>query len=459
DIVSEVIETVLPKYSDELLAMSLGEHKRDIAAIERAYATDSQEKKSRLREQLLETPFIRVESQHDGDIIYKRPGDLYFTSDDLRLYFSENSDVGFVHPEYSQSVQQLFEDLEVADSVRINRRKENSIRHRFVIIEAVHGSHKKGLNRFDPDINVDGLEHAVSSSTMEKSKFIWNNIAVPHSDCIRGVVESCSRQTYENSREMEIVSSFGQLLREKPWLPDLDGNVKKPCDLSLNDLPDFFERDAKLASQLDMKPDVIACLAEKSGISTEDIEFVKNNRDQFEQLKAIVAAHKEQPMFPSKPVANLERRQEGTAEQFDAAPEKDYKKRERSVRTTSGTIDPITWLRNQYTNESRQMVCQICQKEMPFKKRNGEYYFEKKEVLSKKYLPKEHAAQYLALCPLCAAMYKEFVENDENAMADLKMELSDADDCDVPLKFGERETNIRFVEAHFRDLKVILENL
>ena len=39
---------------------------------------------------------------------------------------------------------------------------------------------------------------------------------------------------------------------------------------------------------------------------------------------------------------------------------------------------------------------------------------------------KEHEAQFLALCPLCAAMYKEFVKLDENAMETLKEVLMNA---------------------------------
>ena len=45
---------------------------------------------------------------------------------------------------------------------------------------------------------------------------------------------------------------------------------------------------------------------------------------------------------------------------------------------------------------------------MPFKKRDGEYYFESVEALSKAYFLKEREPQFLALCLLCAAMYKEF---------------------------------------------------
>ena len=96
---------------------------------------------------------------------------------------------------------------------------------------------------------------------------------------------------------------------------------------------------------------------------------------------------------------------------------------------------------------------------MPFRKRNGEHYIEKKEVLSKNYLSKEHVAQHLALCPLCAAMYKEFIKEDETAMDKLKREISDADDCDIPIKLGDLETSIRFVEKHIRALRFIIKGV
>ena len=34
----------------------------------------------------------------------------------------------------------------------------------------------------------------------------------------------------------------------------------------------------------------------------------------------------------------------------------------------------------------------------------------------------DHEAQFLSLCPLCAAMYKEFVKQDEGAMETFKNE-------------------------------------
>lgn len=89
------------------------------------------------------------------------------------------------------------------------------------------------------------------------------------------------------------------------------------------------------------------------------------------------------------------------------------------------------------------------------KKRNGEYYFEAVEAFSKEYFLKEHEAQCLALCPLCAAKYKEFVIRDEDAMKALKTAIINSTAPEVPLVWGEMKTSLRFTESHWRDIKII----
>ena len=454
DLVAEVIEKLLPKYTNESLAVSIVEHKCDVIAIERAYATDSQEKKGRLRERLRATPFILIESQSAGGG-YRRPRDLYFGSDELRLYFAGNDSFGCVSPDYPQSAMELFDDLGVEDSVRIRWKGGN--RQGFVDINNYHGWHERGINGFDPEIHVDGLEYAIASPTPEKSEFIWNNIAVPHSACIRGVVEKSTRQTYENSTKEDQISDFGRLLIEAAWLPGSDGSLHEPIDLTLDDLPDSFIRDEKLAQQLGMKMDVVAKLAEEAGVTAEDIELLRQHPEEFDQWKAAMSAQKQKPAFPERASSNPERRREKLEEQMGDAPKKEYEQRDRSVRTTRGTVDPTQWLRNQYKNEDGQMVCQVCKEEMPFIKRDGEHYFETVEVLSRDHFTMEHEAQFLALCPVCAAMYNEFIKQYEEAMVNMKNALMNSEGFEVPLRLGELDTSIRFVETHYHDIKTIIE--
>jgi len=65
----------------------------------------------------------------------------------------------------------------------------------------------------------------------------------------------------------------------------------------------------------------------------------------------------------------------------------------------------------------------------------------------------------LALCPLCAAMYKELGKKDEAVMADLRKALLNMDSLEAPLRLGDLETTIQFVETHLCDIKTILEEI
>ncbi len=461
DIVAEVIEHIIPKYLSPSSPVSSEEHKRDIEKIQYAYGTDSQEKRQRLKKALQETPFILARNLVSENAAYQKPDKLYFPDDTLEMYFSGDPDVGFVSSVYQGSILDMFKDLGVSEDVRVRKRLPD---HKgFIKIYDWHGWHKRGLSGFDPEISVAGLENALSSPTLEKSAYIWNHIAIPNSACIRGTIEKSSRQTYEDSSKEEYVSeSFGRLLMGSKWLPSIDGQPHCPAELRLDDLPEQFERDKQLADLIEMKKDVIARLAVEAGVKPETLELARKleqNPDMIEYVQQKFSEKKEKPIFPSRTVSNPERRQERLEEQLADAPKKEYEERERSVRITRDVVDPNLWLREQYTNDAGQIVCQICKEEMPFKKRNGEYYFEAVEALSKHHFPLEHEAQFLALCPLCAAMYKEFIKNDEEAMKDLKITILNMDQIEIPLRLGEIDTTIRFVETHYHDVKTILEEM
>ena len=84
-------------------------------------------------------------------------------------------------------------------------------------------------------------------------------------------------------------------------------------------------------------------------------------------------------------------------------------KRTRGACVYSSAIgDKDTYLKESYTNGEGQLVCQMCEDEMPFHRRDGEYYFESVQLFDD--LSGEYAPAHLAFCPVCAAKYKEFVK-------------------------------------------------
>ena len=79
------------------------------------------------------------------------------------------------------------------------------------------------------------------------------------------------------------------------------------------------------------------------------------------------------------------------------------------------------------------------------------------KTLSRDHFAKEHETQFLFLCPLCAAMYNEFVKHDEETMESPKNALMNSEDIEISLRLGELDTSVRFVEKHFLDIRTIIE--
>jgi len=224
DITEEVIRTILPKYSKNPSIVPIDEHQDDFAKIKLAFRVDSKEKQERFTDELRGSQFILVGDSRMDSPIYRRADQVYFSTAELQMYFDGNDSGKFISSKYDESAIGLFKSLRVVDSVRVERRKKNQRGH--VIISAFSNYRQRGLDGFDPDIRVDGLKHAINNLTVEKSAFIWNEIARPNLDCIQGFVERTTTQTYDDStKEMQVSKGFGNLLINTPWIPDSNDNM------------------------------------------------------------------------------------------------------------------------------------------------------------------------------------------------------------------------------------------
>lgn len=99
---------------------------------------------------------------------------------------------------------------------------------------------------------------------------------------------------------------------------------------------------------------------------------------------------------------------------------------------------------------------------MPFRRRDGRYYFEAVQLFDD--LSREYEAAYVALCPLCAAKFKELVKKDEKQREFLSTKIlsivefgKEPEESRVSLQFGEETGSIRFVEKHFLDILGFIE--
>lgn len=334
-----------------------------------------------------------------------------------------------------------------------------------------------GINK---DYDILEFDTLLAKPDMGKSRLIWDTMNDLPDFCLIATVRlSLSSTTHTGC------SSLVNRLRELEWVPQQqDGqngiHFAKPSESDPGLLPKGFSyepqaqwlkviefgkskrdrevderrRERQVTHEYQRKNDA----AKSFGFSSaEEAEEMANISREDPEFIARWKAEKQKPKFPEKPSQNPERRRKRLAEQYANAPQKKYEKRSRSVRTSRSGVDPDPYLKDQYTDDSDQMICQICEDEMPFKKRDGDYYFEAVEALTRDYFPKEHEVQFLALCPLCAAMYQEFVKHDDEQKAKFCHALRNAEGLEVPVKLGEWKTNVRFVERHWLDMKEILD--
>ncbi len=339
------------------------------------------------------------------------------------------------------------------------------------------GGWSNGINK---DYDIPEFDVLLAEPDLKKSKLIW--------DTVRKLSDNFLQAKYRSNSQVSPItpaSTFVHRLRKTEWIPqESEGKsiiFVRPQDATADKLPEGFPyekgqkwieaiffgesirrqeeskrlEDQKKTAEFQRREVAAKSLGFDSGEEATEIAELK--RKDPEGFKRWQESNKERPPFPTRPAPNPQRRKEGIAKQHAKAPEKEYKPRRTSVRITEATAYTRAWLKENYTDNENQLRCQICKYRMPFRKRNGEHYFEAVEAFSKEYLSKEHEAQFLALCPLCAAKYKEFVKRDENAMKALYDALKSSDKPEVPLALGEWETSLRFVETHWQDIKTILQ--
>ena len=334
--------------------------------------------------------------------------------------------------------------------------------------------------RIDEYHDIAEFDILLAEPDLNKSKLVWTTM--------NELPECCLKARFRSNSSYPIITAHSTLihkLRESKWVPqEKIGQNGEYFMKPSTAVPDF------LPKGFSYEPQARWLRAIEFGNKIRDREEAERRRKQEEtheyQSKNIAAKEmgffsfeegeevaelkrkdpegfkkwqehvKQKPDFPERVSRNPERRKARLVEQLANAPKKEYEMKSRSVRTSRSIIDPDPYLKGLYTEDSGQMICQICKGEMPFKKRDGEYYFEAVEVLSREYFPQEHEVQFLALCPLCAAMYQEFMKRDEEQKAELHNALQNADGLEVPVRLGERETSIQFVETHWLDMKTIL---
>jgi len=155
----------------------------------------------------------------------------------------------------------------VRQAVQVRARTPNPLG--YVVITAEFGRNERGLDGFDPDADIDGLDFALRHPSHDRSEYVWNVLLAPNWRLVAGAVERSVLLSFSDSSLENATSAIGLAAEREAWLPGRDGTYRRPGELSLDDLPPTYARDEGLAQALHMLQPVVAEAARQLGIPPE----------------------------------------------------------------------------------------------------------------------------------------------------------------------------------------------
>ncbi len=455
DIVDEVRTFILPLYKEGIFALVNDErYQQSLIYIQEALQRSSHLAHQELISLLNKTPFILAINATMTERGWETPSKVYSKTEELLTWFEGNEQASFIAEPFPELLRS---DLNIPTQLQPSKRTTiDTSGH--IVIRNVRADHIRGLYGFDPDAKLDGLEYNLKHITLNKAKMLWN-LLLEYRHLMKGVVEKSTLQTFATSEKEECYSQIGKLCSQEAWLPSQDGVFYSPSKLFLMDMPDGFEKSTpeayELAIKLGMRKAEELLLAEKLGIPHNLISLIQNNPDEVlnwyqEQQHKLIS-------LPSSITHDPYRRTIKAAEAANNAGEKTYKAVQINRRISVGNIDAKAYLRSHHKNADGQLICQLCNKPMPFQLPEGEDFFVAYQYID--LLGKEHEANHLALCPNCAAEFQYACQTDENRRAELILDLDPSINetelvvsIDMPV-----HQNLRFTQRHLIDLQMAVK--
>lgn len=297
---------------------------------------------------------------------------------------------------------------------------------------------------------------------------------------------------WQQSEYTRSESQVVQILRDTAWIPDIDGNYRKPAELSVESLDKEFhidsnspflsaiefgkeenerrrrleEEERRRTSEYQQKEHA----ANVFGYDVDTLEEKLRKAELYERAEAEGRiAPKVDIVEPTANTNNPEKRTAAAIETTTNADDRTYEQKSRSVRISQAKNEATTMLRRLYTNQDDEMICQCCGKELPFKKKNGEYYFVTLEIdnTGGEFFTKETPYPYIACCPNCAAMFNEHIihcSSSENRIADL-LHIIESDTTIkkpngnevVEIIIDGKIFNLTFVQKHIVDIRAAIK--
>ena len=348
NVFDDIVERVLPKYTKvDGASVSDFDHEADIHKIVCAMSSDSEAGKRKVIQVSRRTPFLKA-TNSSGITTFKKPVEIYVNTPDLRRYFSNSRTVWFLHDDYSPAEIgiDVFCDLGVSDLPRKlqtseglpDEQREHSTRD-----ETVENHDLDGLENFLKAIQkISDFEEQLNSATV-----LWNFLSNYLEQNPR-FFKARYDWFYYSSQSKNFDSMILVRLQGSKWIPTKDGALKKPGEMTTDQLLDDFLSASELIDSLGIAESTNQNKDEEKseqqrrkreaakilGLDHNNLELYKQfERIPGEELERFLADRAEQQKFklPEHEPSNPDRRAQHVSAMAADAPGRKTEVRNRSV--------------------------------------------------------------------------------------------------------------------------------
>ena len=314
------------------------------------------------------------------------------------------------------------------------------------------------------DFVIPELSELLKKPNLDLSCLIWKTLCDASND------ENFLRATFRQNQSRDPRDAPSQLvhhLRNADWIPQRDDQFVRPAKAYGDWLPcafqynpnwqwlkaiDFGTETENRIEECRRIEELAAALGFASEAELEDAqEFVKLCSSDVRRM--IIKEHTSKAGLPESKSGNPKERSKRVREKARRAPVRKTENRPLSVSVNQDAIkeEAKPYLRDQYTNDDGDTICQACQDSLPFRLADGNYYFEAVEFLPG--LKRHHCENYLILCPNHAAMFM-YANNFKDEIKDRFMSL---DGNKLAITLAGQKVFLYFTDTHVADLRDIIE--
>ena len=490
DVFDDIVERVLPKYSrQDVSSITPCEHEMDIKKILRAMASDSESGKKKVLQAAKNTPFLKAVDQN-GDSSFKRPDEIYFPNEKLKDYFSGCRDIWFLD---EATGEKEWKALGVENKPRFKKISIDLPGEEKSRLRGNQG-HTRDIETIDYDL--DGLEDFLARFDSEDGKLADHSLIL-WSFLLDHLKEGYHYSFYEGEykwfyyqeKSARFNARWEKQVVSNAWLPKAGGiRLHKPHDLSLEELPESFIRDEKLADLLGMQKDEIKKIEEKTGgkfVPRDKYEEFKK----WEQQKAKTEKNQESREADTRPkkicykdelqksfnrrgetelqeqaidtgnVKDPDRRREKSYEEHKKRLDHEPKPNERRKETMRIILEGPDEQVREYLFQFYDGRCQICGKTFP--ERNGNPFFIANYIVPKKLAGFiDTPANALCLCADHFAKWQHGTIEADNIIEQIENFKTEKEggnsEAVLRIKICGEECKIRYKEKHLLDLQELL---